>query len=329
MFKTLKDSILERLEKKEDLQPYEQKLLKEEFQLAKRKLFSSKITVYSFIALQLFVIILVIYKLSFLASTSDLPTGDHVTVLSLDKPITDEYADTFISAMIQSSKDINVKAIVIKLRSPGGTPAAAWNIASTLKDLQRNGKVPVYTYVDSSAVSGSYMVASQSDKIYANRFAMVGSIGVIMEHMVFGEIAKKVGFGEETLTAGKFKKMISTFSYLSDEDRKYIESTLLQVIYKDFKEVVREGRRLKEADLESYTEGKVFVASDKGVNGVLIDQLIDWPDMKKLIINQHNLDKDIVFSNYTLEKPTGLLGMIGSNIDLNLNLNNQLTGDIK
>lgn len=328
MFKTLRNSILERLEKKEDLQPNEQKLLQEEFKLAKRKLFSSKLTVYSFIALQLFVISFIIIKLSAIATT-DLPSGDHITVLSLDKPITDDYADTFISAMIQSSKDVNVKAIVIKLRSPGGTPAAAWNIASTLKDLQTNGNIPVYTYIDSSAVSGSYMVASQSDRIYANRFSMVGSIGVIMEHMVFGELSKKVGVGEETLTAGKFKKMISSFSYLSSDDRKYIEDTLLQVVYKDFKKVVSDGRKLKEEDIDAYTEGKVFVASDKGINGILIDQLIDWPDMKKLIIKTHNLDKDIAFKNYELEKPEGLLGMIGSSIDLNLNLNNNLTGVIQ
>lgn len=328
MFKTLRNSILERLEKKEDLQPNEQKLLQDELKLANRKLFSSKLTVYSFIALQLFVISFIIIKLSAIATT-DLPSGDHITVLSLDKPITDDYADTFISAMIQSSKDLNVKAIVIKLRSPGGTPAAAWNIASTLKDLQTNGNIPVYTYIDSSAVSGSYMVASQSDRIYANRFSMVGSIGVIMEHMVFGELSKKVGVGEETLTAGKFKKMISSFSYLSSDDRKYIEDTLLQVVYKDFKKVVSDGRKLKEEDIEAYTEGKVFVASDKGINGILIDQLIDWPDMKKLIIKTHNLDKDIAFKNYELEKPEGLLGMIGSSIDLNLNLNNNLTGVIQ
>lgn len=327
MFKTLRDSILDKIKNRENLQPQEQKILTEEYKIVKAKLLLTKISVYTFIAIQIFVILFFIIKIA--STSTSVPSDQHVAVISLDKPITDDYADKFISQMIDASKNEDVKAIVVRLRSPGGTPSAAWNIASTLKDLQTNGKVPVYTYVDSAAVSGSYMVASQSDVIYANRFAVVGSIGVIMEHLVFNEVAKKVGFGEETLTAGKYKKMISTFSYLTPEDRKYLEDTLLQVLYKDFKNVVKDGRKLKSEDLENYTEGKVFVASDKGISGILIDKLIDWPDMKKLIISKESLDKEITFSNYNLDETNGLMGLIGSKIDLNLNMNNDITGAIK
>jgi protease-4 len=320
IFKNNRKAILDKVEKNEDLNPVEQKILKGEYSIVKSKLWFTRVSVISFLILQVVLVSAIIIKVMGPVG----PAGEHVAVLSLDKPINDEYADQFISKMITTSKNANVRAMVIRLRSPGGTPSASWNIATTLKDLQTNGKIPVYVYVDSAAVSGSYMIASQADVIYANRFSVVGSIGVIMEHMVFDGVSKKVGFGEETLTAGKYKKMMSTFSYMSDEDRKYVQETLLNVMYSNFKDVVASGRKMKIEGLDDLADGRVFVSNDKKVQGTLIDKIIDWPDFKRTIIKKQKLSEDIDFFDYKIEETAGLFGGIGTKLDLNLNVSSDL-----
>lgn len=318
------EAISQKLANRENLSEEEQSILKEELKIAKSRIWISRLSVFLIIFIEIVFFVYIAYRVSLGltamgADENQKPKKEHIAVLNLDKPINDKYADKFISRLLQLEKDPNVKAIVVRLRSPGGSPSASWNIATTLKEVQSNK--PLYTYVDSAAVSGSYLIASQSERIYANKFAMVGSIGVIIEHYVIGDLAKKLGVGQETITAGKYKKTISMFKYLSDEDRKFIEDNLLNEVYVSFKEEVAKGRGISLDKLEDYTEGKVFVASKDNVQGILVDQLIDWPMLKKLIKKDKSFSNEMPFYSYKLEKKGSTLSsLIGTSFDLNLNL---------
>lgn len=322
---TVTERISLKLANKEELNIDEQYILKEELKVAKRRITLQKLTTFLIIFVEIVFFAYIAYRvilgLNAMGAADNTPQKEHVAVLNLDQPIMDKYADKFNTKLTELSKEKNVKAILIKLRSPGGTPSAAWNIATHLKSLQQSKQKPIYVYVDSAAVSGSYMIASQSDKIYANRFSMVGSIGVILEHMVVEDLAKKVGIGEETLTAGKYKKFISTFKYLDKDQKKFIEDTMLNVIYKDFVDVVASGRKLDIKELEKFAEGRVFIASDSKIQDKLVDELIDIPDLEKKILSEQKLKENTLFSIYSLEDKASAFGLLGSALDLNLNLN--------
>lgn len=330
MLDTLRDQISKNIADKDgSLSNEEQNLLKGEYKLARLRLVSQRIMVLFFLLFELIFFAYIAYRMTMAFNEAGLingtPNKEHVAILTLDEAITDKYADKFISKMIEITKNEDVKAIIIKLRSPGGTPVASWNIADTFSSLQKEflNKKPIYLYVDSMAASGSYMIASQSNYIYANRFAVVGSIGVIMEHMVFEGLAKKIGIGEETLTAGEYKKVFSTLSYMKPEQKERVQKEVLDVMYEGFLKVVERGRKLDRKTLNEYAEGRIFIAQDKRVEGILVDKVIDWTKFKKLVIEKTNLEDNILFNRYSLKKQKSLTqSLIGSSLDLNLNIEN-------
>lgn len=324
----LTEIISNKIANKENLNEEEQKILKQEYKIAKSRIFLSRMSVFLIILIEIVFFIYIAYRVSigldFLGGKEESnPKKEHIAVINIDKPLTDEYADKMIGELLSVSKKENVKTIVLRLRSPGGTPSSAWNITSTIKKIQKEKKL--YVYVDSAAVSGSYMIASQADKIYANPFAMIGSIGVIMEHLVVEDLANKVGVGQETLTAGKYKKTLSTFNYLNEEDKALLEKNLLQEVYINFKRIVAEGRHITLEQLEEFAEGRVFVASDPRLKGILVDEVLDWTAMKDLIIEKDKLDKNIEFVNYQKNKKESFLKeILGTAADLNSEINNSL-----
>lgn len=322
--KSVTESISHKLANKEELNVDEQYILKEELKVAKARIWLSRLSVALIIFIEIVFFAYIGYRvvlgLNAIGAVDNTPHKPHVAILNLDKPITDKYADMFNTKLIELSNEKNVKSIVVRLRSPGGTPSASWNIATTIKDIQEKETKPLYIYVDSAAVSGSYMIASQSDRIFANRFSMVGSIGVIIEHLVVEDLAKKVGVGQETLTAGKYKKFLSFFKYLNEEQKKYIEDNLLNVVYDQFIDVVAKGRKISIEKLQEYAEGRIFIASDEKVKNTLVDQVIDWPVFKDLIKKERSLPADTLFNIYEVKPKKGGLDIIGSELDLNLNL---------
>lgn len=330
MFKNnmVAEIISNKISKNENLNNEEQKILNEEFKIAKARIFLSRISVFLIILIEIVFFVYIGYRVStglelLGGSENTIPKKDHIAVINIDKPLTDEYADKMIGELLNVSKKENVKTIVLRLRSPGGTPSSAWNITSTIKKIQKEKSL--YVYVDSAAVSGSYMIASQADKIYANPFAMVGSIGVIMEHLVVQDLANKVGVGQETLTAGKYKKTLSTFNYLNEEDRALLENNLLKEVYSNFKRIVAEGRHISVEQLEEFAEGRVFIASDPRVKGVLVDEVLDWTAMKDLILDKDKLNKETAFINYDKTKKESFLKeILGTMLDLNSQVNNTL-----
>lgn len=324
----LTEVIANKIANKENLNSEEQDILKQEFKIAKSRIFLSRLSVFLIILVEIIFFVYISYRVSmslefFGGNESSKPKKDHIAVINIDKPLTDEYADKMIGELLSVSKKENVKTIVLRLRSPGGTPSSAWNITSTMKKIQKTKSL--YVYVDSAAVSGSYMIASQADKIYSNPFAMIGSIGVIMEHLVVEDLANKVGIGQETLTAGKYKKTLSTFNYLNEEDRTLLENNLLKEVYNNFKRIVAEGRHISVEQLEEFAEGKVFVASDPRLKGILVDEVLDWTEMKDLIIEKDKLNKEIEFINYEKPKKDNFLKeVLGTIVSLNSEINNSL-----
>ena len=259
------------------------------------------------------IIFLVIYfsKLDIYDEVST--ASSKVAVIRYNKPVTEEFTTTVMEKMDKIRDDNTYKSVLFIMSSPGGSPTASEELSEYLKDYQKDKNITMY--IDSMAASGGYYIASAIKPLYANKNAIVGSIGVIMPHYNFEELAKKIGVEEDYIAAGKFKKPISMLAKIDDENREYMTKNLLKPTYDNFINSVAKNRGLKREELEPFTEGKIFVANVPEIRGILVDKISSLYKIKKMIRdNLHN--KDIDFVNINLEKEPPFFSQI--KVDLGL-----------
>ena len=291
----------------EDVKDYEIKVLK-------KQLFINNLKAWIVgLILLAEVIFLVIYfsKLDIYDEVST--ASSKVAVIRYNKPVTEEFTTTVMEKMDKIRDDNTYKSVLFIMSSPGGSPTASEELSEYLKDYQKDKNITMY--VDSIAASGGYYIASAIKPLYANKNAIVGSIGVIMPHYNFGELAKKIGVEEDYMAAGKFKKPISMLAKIDDENREYMTKNLLKPTYDNFINSVAKNRGLKREELEPFTEGKIFVANVPEIRGILVDKISSLYKVKKMIRDSiHN--KDIDFVNINLEKEPPFFSQI--KVDLGL-----------
>ncbi|KIM08202.1 MAG: hypothetical protein KU29_05230 [Sulfurovum sp. FS06-10] len=114
-----------------------------------------------------------------------------VAVVRYNQEVTEEFTTTIMERMDEIKEDETYKSVLFIMGSPGGSPTASEELSEYLKAFQK--EMPITMYVDSIAASGGYYIASSIKPLIANKNAIVGSIGVIMPHYNFGQLAKTVG----------------------------------------------------------------------------------------------------------------------------------------
>jgi len=222
-----------------------------------------------------------------------------VAIVRYNKPVTEDFTTTVMEKMDEIKEDKAYKSVLFIMGSPGGSPTASEELSEYLKAYQK--ELPITMYVDSIAASGGYYIASAIKPLIANKNAIVGSIGVIMPHYNFGELAKTVGVEEDFMSAGKFKKPITMFAKIDDENKKYMTEHLLKPTYDNFVQSVADNRGLKKEDILPFAEGKIFIANMPNIQGVLVDKISSLYRVKKDIRADFNGTK-IDFIDVNLEK---------------------------
>ena len=231
---------------------------------------------------------------------------EKIALLHIDKPITGSYIEHLIQSVDEIKKDKHYKAMLVTLSSPGGSPTASQEFAEYLKDL--NNTLPVTMYVDDMAASGAYYIASAIKPIYANKNAIVGSIGVIMPHYNASALAQKLGVKEDTITAGKFKQPFSLLKEMTEENKRYIENALLKPAYKNFLTDVAANRGIAPEKMAEFAEGKVYVASMPEIKGILVDETTNLFKLKEEMKKSY---KDAEFVTIAKEdKPRDFLHLL-------------------
>ena len=140
----------------------------------------------------------------------------------------------------------------------------------------------------------------------ANTNALVGSIGVILQHYNISKLADTIGIEESTITKGKFKQPLSIFKKTDENQTKYINDNMLQPTYKNFVNAVAINRGLDYNTTLKYAEGMVFVANSPKIKGILVDEITSLyqirADYKK------RFGKEVKFITITKEpKPFSLM----------------------
>ncbi len=149
-----------------------------------------------------------------------------------------------------------VRAVVIRINSPGGVVGPSQELYEALRRLRAEGK-PVVASLGAVAASGGYYVAVAADRIYANPGTLTGSIGVIMQTANLEQLMKKVGVDYVVVKAGQFKDLGNVARPMTAEERRVLQ-TLLEDVHAQFITAVAEGRRLDRAQVVQFADGRIF-----------------------------------------------------------------------
>ena len=175
----------------------------------------------------------------------ELGMGDHTAVIEIQGEIADDAfssADNVVKSLREAFEDKHTKGIVLRINSPGGSPVQAGYVYDEIVRLKaKHPQIPVYTVVTELCASAAYYIAAASDKIYADKASLVGSIGVLMDGYGFTETIKKLGVERRLLTAGENKAFLDPFSPLKDSHKQHMQQ-LLDNVHVQFIDAVKKGR---------------------------------------------------------------------------------------
>jgi protease-4 len=201
-----------------------------------------------------------------------------VAIVRVEGPILDSYQT--VEELKAFADDPLVKAIVLRIDSPGGGVAPSQEIYNAVKRVRRENNKTVVASMGTVAASGGYYIAVATDRILANPGTLTGSIGVIMQMANFEELLEKIGVKSVVVKTGKFKDLGSPFRPMVEEERQLLESVMNDTL-SQFIEAVAEGRSMDTAEVEQLADGRVFTGR-QARSVLLIDEIGDLQDAIKL-----------------------------------------------
>jgi len=219
-------------------------------------------------------------------------TVDGIITGSTEDPAGNNMVDVIKAQLNRAAEDSRVKAVILKVNSPGGEVMASDEINKVIKDFENNpihGK-PVICSMGSLAASGGYYISTPCRWIVANELTITGSIGVIMHGYNYRGLMDKIGVRPVTYKSGKFKDMLSPdreTNQIPPEEHAMVQS-LIDQTYQKFKSVVAEGRgqaheknknegRVLASDWAQYADGRVLSGAEALKLG-FVDELGDFDD---------------------------------------------------
>src|SRR3982075_2155236 len=195
--------------------------------------------------------------------------GDKIGVVDLDGVILSP--QPVVGQLKKFADDSSIKAIILHINSPGGGVAASEEIYREVKRIRDEKKKRIVASIETVGASGAYYVASATNKIYADKGSVVGSIGVIAQWGNYGELMRWANLNAITLKAGEFKDTGSPTREMTPAEREYMQG-LIDNMHTQFIQAVADGRHAKEADIRAIANGKVWTGEQ--ANGMkLVDQI--------------------------------------------------------
>ena len=170
--------------------------------------------------------------------------------------------------------DDSIKAIILHVNSPGGGVAASEEIYREVKRIRDDKKKRIVASIESVGASGAYYVSSATNKIYADKGSIVGSIGVIAQWVNYGDLLHWAKLKDVTMKAGEFKDTGSPTRDMTPAEKEYLQS-LIDNMHAQFIQAVADGRKTKFEDVKAVANGKVWTG-EQALSMKLIDQVADF-----------------------------------------------------
>ncbi len=198
--------------------------------------------------------------------------GEKIAVIEIKGVITQ--SGRIIEEIQQHREDDRVKAIILRIDSPGGGVGPSQEIHREI--VKTREKKKIVTSMGSVAASGGYYIACASDLIFANPGTITGSIGVLMEFTNIEELFKKIGIKGVVLKSGEHKDIGSPFREMTPEEKKIIQG-VIDNVHQQFVKAVTEGRRMDPAKVVQIADGRILTGEQAKQLG-LVDQLGNLED---------------------------------------------------
>lgn len=225
--------------------------------------------------------------------------GDKVGVIEMTGVITS--ATEILEDIHDFREDSAIKAIVLRIDSPGGSVAPSQEIHDAVK---KTAKVkPVVVSMGSVAASGGYYIAVGAQQIVANPGTMTGSIGVLMEFSNYEELLKKIGWQNIVVKSGRFKDIGSPNRPMTDADRQLLQ-TMIDDVQSQFVSAVAQGRNLSVEKVKEVADGRIMTGR-QALGAGLVDKLGGLETAVDLAAELAGIDDPNVV--YPLEPPPKLI----------------------
>jgi len=250
-------------------------------------------------------------------------TGDKIALLNIEGVISSNTtmnswtggeftAEACLASIEKIMKDDKVKAVIIRINSPGGTVAASQDVYDAILRLRK--KKPVVVSMADVAASGGYYIASAADRIVAQKGTMTGSIGVIFNFVDVAGLADKVGINSNVIKSGKFKDSGSMYRKMSADEQKLFQ-TSVDTAYGQFVGAIIDARvnrtdsykpemkKLATQTLKTYADGRVFLGEEAYKLG-FVDKIGSLYDAKIVANEMTGMNKTLPLVPYN--KMSGL-----------------------
>lgn len=218
--------------------------------------------------------------------------GDRIAVIPIEGVIGDDMAKSVNQSLKQYGDDSRVKAIILRINSPGGGVAASQEIYREVKRVKDDKKKKIIVSMSTVAASGGYYISAPADYIFANDGTITGSIGVIAEWVNFKELAEWAKVKTVVFKSGEFKDTGSPTRDMTERERQYFQG-MIDELYGQFVKAVAEGRKGRgaegkklndEAQVRALADGRVFTGTTAVDNG-LVDARGNYEDALKYTAN--------------------------------------------
>jgi len=210
-------------------------------------------------------IMFLVAMLSSDGSREHIPAGEHTALIEINGIISadaEASADNIVTALRKAFENDDVKGLILRINSPGGSPVQAGYINDEIQRLKKlNPDMRVYAVITDLCASGGYYIAAAADEIYADKASVVGSIGVVMNGFGFVDAMNKLGVERRLYTAGENKGFLDPFSPQKKGEIEHVNGLLLS-IHQQFIDVVKAGRGDKLKDDKRLFSGLVWTGEE-------------------------------------------------------------------
>ncbi len=202
---------------------------------------------------------------------------------------------TVISLLEEARQDDNAKGVLLRIDTPGGSPAASEEIYNEINRVRKEGK-PVYVTMGDIATSGGYYISSAADRIYADSNTLTGSIGVIWRTADMSKLYKMIGYTPNVIKAGKYKDINNPSRPMTAEERQFIQR-LVDNTYDEFISAVAAGRKKSVSQIRKIAEGRIYDGKQAKKLG-LVDEIGGFEQAKIALAKRCGLDPDDAVIEY-------------------------------
>ncbi|MBT5469166.1 MAG: signal peptide peptidase SppA [Nitrospina sp.] len=181
-------------------------------------------------------------------------SNSEIALVHVNGMLTD--SSEIVRQLSKYRRDAKIKAIIVRIDSPGGTVGPAQEIYDEINKIKESKKI-VYASLGSVAASGGYYIACAADYVLANPGTLTGSIGAIMAFNNVEELAKKIGVRPAVIKSGAFKDSGSPLRSMEPKERKLLQN-VVDDVHQQFVQAVSLGRNLSEDEVKQFADGRIM-----------------------------------------------------------------------